>query len=85
VWIGTTVEDQKRADERVPELLKVPAAVRFLSVEPLLMDDTDTLPLTEEALAKMEPAFKEVGNVFEVTGPDNTLAHLHAQARAAIR
>jgi protein gp37 len=36
VWIGTTVEDQKRADERVPELLKVPAAVRFLSVEPLL-------------------------------------------------
>lgn len=49
------------------------------------MADTDTLPLTEEALAKMEPAFREVGNVFEVTGPDNTLAHLHAQARAAIR
>lgn len=36
VWIGTSVEDQPRADERIPELLKIPAAVRFLSVEPLL-------------------------------------------------
>lgn len=35
-WAGTTVEDQQRADERVPELLRVPAAVRFLSCEPLL-------------------------------------------------
>lgn len=36
VWIGTTVEDQKRADERIPRLLKIPAKVRFLSCEPLL-------------------------------------------------
>ena len=36
VWLGVSVEDQKRADERIPHLLKVPAAVRFLSVEPLL-------------------------------------------------
>lgn len=36
VWIGTSVEDQQRADERIPELLRIPAAVRFLSVEPLL-------------------------------------------------
>jgi protein gp37 len=36
VWIGTTVENQKRADERIPELLKIPARVRFLSCEPLL-------------------------------------------------
>jgi len=36
VWIGTTVEDQTRADERIPELLKIPARVRFLSCEPLL-------------------------------------------------
>lgn len=36
VWIGTTVEDQRRADERVPELLKLPAPIRFLSAEPLL-------------------------------------------------
>jgi protein gp37 len=36
IWIGTSVEDQQRADERIPELLKVPAKVRFLSCEPLL-------------------------------------------------
>lgn len=36
VWLGTTVEDQLRANERIPELLKVPAVVRFLSCEPLL-------------------------------------------------
>jgi len=36
VWVGTTVEDQKRADQRIPHLLRVPAAVRFLSCEPLL-------------------------------------------------
>ena len=36
LWLGTTCEDQRRADERIPHLLAVPAAVRFLSVEPLL-------------------------------------------------
>lgn len=36
VWLGVSVEDQKTADERIPILLQVPAAVRFLSVEPLL-------------------------------------------------
>lgn len=36
VWFGTSVENQQAADERIPHLLKVPAAVRFLSMEPLL-------------------------------------------------
>ncbi len=36
VWLGTSVENQKAADERIPHLIKCPAAVRFLSVEPLL-------------------------------------------------
>jgi protein gp37 len=36
VWLGVSVEDQAAADERVPLLLKAPAAVRFLSVEPML-------------------------------------------------
>ncbi len=36
VWLGTSVEDQKTADERIPHLLNTPAAVRFLSMEPLL-------------------------------------------------
>ena len=36
VWVGTSVEDQQRANERIPELLKIPAKVQFLSCEPLL-------------------------------------------------
>lgn len=36
VWIGTSVEDQANADKRIPELLKIPARIRFLSCEPLL-------------------------------------------------
>ena len=36
IWLGVSVEDQKRADERIPHLLATPAAVRFLSVEPML-------------------------------------------------
>lgn len=36
VWLGVSVENQETADKRIPELLKIPAAVRFLSVEPLL-------------------------------------------------
>lgn len=36
VWLGVSVEDQQRADERIPELLATPAAVRFVSCEPLL-------------------------------------------------
>lgn len=36
VWLGTSVENQATADERIPHLLRVPAAVRFLSCEPLL-------------------------------------------------
>ena len=36
VWVGTTVEDQERANLRIPRLLEIPARVRFLSCEPLL-------------------------------------------------
>ncbi len=36
VWLGVSVEDQKRVDERVPILLATPAAVRWISYEPAL-------------------------------------------------
>jgi len=36
VWVGTTVENQKEANRRLSHLLKIPAAIRFLSCEPLL-------------------------------------------------
>ena len=36
VWLGVSVEDQATADERIPLLLQTPAAVRWISAEPLL-------------------------------------------------
>lgn len=36
VWLGVSVENQRWADERIPLLLDTPAAVRFISAEPLL-------------------------------------------------
>jgi protein gp37 len=36
LWLGVSVEDQKTADERIPLLLQIPAAKRFVSYEPAL-------------------------------------------------
>jgi protein gp37 len=41
VWVGASIEDRKRARERLPHLRKIPAALRFLSVEPLLEEIED--------------------------------------------
>jgi protein gp37 len=35
-WLGVSVEDKTRAESRIPDLLNTPAALRFLSVEPML-------------------------------------------------
>ena len=51
VWLGVSVEDQTRADERIPLLLDTPAAVRFVSAEPLLgVIDLETAWHGESAL-----------------------------------
>lgn len=54
VWVGTSVEDQTRADERIPKLFDIPAAGRFLSVEPLLgeVDITENYALTGQTRRK---------------------------------
>lgn len=44
IWLGVSVENQKAADERIPQLLQIPAAVRFLSCEPLLEDIALPIP-----------------------------------------
>lgn len=36
VWLGVSTERQIEADERIPDLLQTPAAIRFISAEPLL-------------------------------------------------
>lgn len=48
VWLGVSVENQEAADERIPLLLQTPAAVRFVSVEPMLgaLDLRRWLPVT---------------------------------------
>jgi protein gp37 len=62
VWLGVSVEDQRRADERIPHLLGVPARVRFLSCEPLLgpVDIRRWMPhrATREAIPQTTPSGK---------------------------
>ena len=36
MWIGVTAENQEQADKRIPILLQIPAANRFVSIEPML-------------------------------------------------
>lgn len=36
VWMGVSVENQEKADERIPDLLRIPSEIRFLSCEPLI-------------------------------------------------
>lgn len=54
VWWGTTVENQQRADERIPMLMQVPAAIRFVSYEPALssLDLNDYLPINSRFCQK---------------------------------
>lgn len=51
VWLGTSVENQEQADIRIPVLAKIPARVRFLSMEPLL-GPVDLMPLLTEPTGK---------------------------------
>lgn len=64
IWLGVSVEDQATADERIPELLKIPAAVRFVSYEPALgpVDFLDAMPMCDEC-----------GGSGEITDPDHDL------------
>jgi hypothetical protein len=43
VWLGTTTENQEEAHRRIPHLVAIPAAARFLSVEPML-EPVDVAP-----------------------------------------
>ena len=36
IWLGVTAENQEQADRRIPVLLQIPAAVHFVSIEPML-------------------------------------------------
>ncbi|MFL1405423.1 DUF5131 family protein [Marinobacter sp. M1N3S26] len=57
VWLGVSVEDQKTADERIPALLDAPAAIRWISAEPLLgqVDLGPFLYRGDHGLADVDP------------------------------
>ena len=70
VWVGTTIEDQKCADQRLPRLLSIPAAVRFVSCEPLV-SPINLAPYLGEGLGKINwvIAGGESGNGSEPSDP----------------
>jgi len=71
VWLGTSVEDQQRADERIPHLLATPAAVRFLSCEPLLGPvDLTRVAAPEDGGVGWKLNALVAGSCFEFKGSD---------------
>ncbi len=86
VWLGVSVEDQARAKERIPALLETPAAVRFVSAEPLLG------PIDFQAIwARRSDGVETLWDALTPPGvhhhPDNDPANPHVQTvvRAAQR
>lgn len=73
VWLGTTVEDQEHADKRIPELLKVPAKVRFLSCEPLLGE----VDLERHLWQPWEPSHRPVRDKLGAEVPMTATGHIH--------
>ncbi len=56
VWLGTTVEDQRRADERIPILLDTPAAVRFRAGGPgRVLDELPSADVGREVPRQLRP------------------------------
>jgi protein gp37 len=67
-WIGATMEDQKRADERAEYLLRIPAAVRFVSYEPAL-EAVDFRPWFLPRPCRHALASAETGHAFMCSCP----------------
>lgn len=70
LWLGVTAENQEQADIRIPILLQIPAAVRFVSVEPMLgpVDLSRYICMTVKC-----PECKNIDNIdhFDVLGADD--------------
>ena len=73
VWLGVTVENQKRANERIPLLQKSPAAVKFLSVEPM-----GSFVSLSEAVEPDEEAWDEV-NAMDDDQPEEFVEECEAE------
>lgn len=62
VWLGTSCEDQKTADERIPQLLQTPASLRWISAEPLLgpVDLSAFMGVTPNVTGEREQRYSEI-------------------------
>jgi hypothetical protein len=81
VWLGTTTENQIEARRRIPYLVAVPAAVRFLSVEPML-ESIDLSPWLGALNWLIVGGESGVGNRSRPMNPD-WVRDLRDQVRAA--
>ncbi len=70
VWLGTSVENQAAADDRIPHLLATPAAVRFLSCEPLL-GEVNLAPYLGDAHEKYQNFSSPVGINWVICGGES--------------
>ena len=63
VWPGASVENQRCADERIPQLLRIPAKLRFLSVEPMLeeVDLVRSSAIWSDMNGKIRPNYQQPG------------------------
>lgn len=61
VWLGVSAENQRWADQRIPLLLRTPAAVRFVSAEPLL-GPLDLVPYLDPTFAADDPRSRRPGS-----------------------
>ena len=60
VWLGVTAENKEQADKRIPILLQIPAAKRFVSIEPML----SKIDISEYLKVINESGFNDYGGPF---------------------
>lgn len=87
VHLGTSVENQNTANERIPYLLRTPAAVRFLSMEPLLEQVDLDIPCSLSRILGLEEAtYPEIGLYNTLTGEWwPALGNAEDEARLAVK
>jgi protein gp37 len=72
LWLGVTAENQQRANERIPVLLSIPAAKRFVSIEPMLGAIKLQLSMNEDAAYCVTKGFCKLAG-FTFPEKDNSL------------
>lgn len=84
VWLGVSVENQRWANERIPILLETPAAVRFLSCEPLLgpLDLSYWIERYDHCADCGEDSSPQTDDVCPKCGAEGTLVSTWGQAEA---